>query len=303
MVLMMSRRAQEVPTNPATGRKYCFEMIFDGDRAAYAETYQELCETLVGYDPDRIRADLVAAGGTTRHGHDVAVPQELETAVNIEVVAKRIIYAVHRAVWLQALVNVDHQDEVEAMDEELRRSISGNRYPQPDITEWSHTVPLVLSQHDYAPYGPKPKPTGENIWWINPFTERSLIQSLDRIGDIQVFYRKEAPDPEKPQVVLQPTDSPPLAAPLLVTPGEADRMTRSMMAQGADFATIIEALDNAGLVAVLLDTEAMVRDDTRQLVGWLQTGDLNVEQFIVALAEAGISATVTGSYPTWAPES
>ncbi len=303
MVLMMSKRSEKVPTNPATGREYHFEMIFDGGRVAYAETYQQLCETLVGYDPDRIRADLVAAGGTTRHGHDVAVPEELDTAVDIEVITKRVMYAVGRAMWLQAMVNVDHRNEIEAMDEEHRHTISGNCYPQPDITEWSQTVPLVLSQHDYAPYGPKPKPTGNNIWWINPFTERSLIQSLARIGDIQVFYRREAPDPEMPQVFLRPTDTPAVAAPMLIAPGEADQMTRSMRAEGADFATIVEALDNAGLVAVLLNSEATARDDTRQLVGWLQTGDLNIEQFIIALAKAGISATVTGSYPTWAPDS
>ena len=45
MVLMMSRRPKEEPTNPATGAKYSYEMVYDGGRVAYGETYPELCRS------------------------------------------------------------------------------------------------------------------------------------------------------------------------------------------------------------------------------------------------------------------
>ena len=301
MVLMMSRRAKEVPTNPATGEKYRFEMLHNGGRAAYAETYSELCEALVGYDPQRIRDDL-AAGGTAPGGLDPSNPEQLESAVKIKVTAKRIMYAVRRAVWLQALVNTDHRDEIEAMDKASRRIISGTRCQQPAITEWSHNVPLVLSHHEYAPYGNKPKPRGENIWWINPYTERSLVQSLNRIGDIQVFYRNDTNTPAGPRVTLRPATSPAAGGPLLLASGDAaNRMVESMMSDGASFETIMIALDAADHLAVFLNAEAATRDDTQQLVGWLQNKDITIEQFILALANAGIPALTTGSSPAWAP--
>ena len=299
MVLMMRRRPNEVPVDPHTGERYRFEMVHDGGRVAYAETYQELCEVLVGYDTDRVRQDLIA-GGTPRFGYDVSVAEELESAVMVEVTKRRILYALGRAVWLQALVNVEHQDEIEAMDEAARQAVSGSRYPQPSICEWPHAVPLVLSHHDYAPYGNKPSPVGENIWWINPFTERSLIQSLHRIGDIEVSYRTRPPS-SGPKVALRSVDQTTAGGgPLVVASGDAaNRLVASMRADGGDFVSIMLALDAADHVAVLLNAEAMARDDTRRLVGWLRAGDLSIEQFIAALANAGIPATTTGSCPRW----
>ena len=299
MVLMMRRRPKEVPVDPGTGERYRFEMVHDGGRVTYAESYVELCEVLVGYDTDQVRQDFIA-GGTPRFGYDASVAEELESAVTVEVTKRRILYALGRAVWLQALVNVGHPEEIEAMDEVSRRAVSGSRYPQPSIVEWPHAVPLVLSRHDYAPYGDKPRPVGENIWWINPFTERSLIQSLHRIGDIEVSYRTRPPS-AGPKVESRSVDQMPAAGgPVVVTSGDAaNRLVASMRADGADFVSIMLALDAADHVAVLLDADAMARDDTRRLVGWLQAGDLSIEQFITALANAGIPATTTGSYPDW----
>lgn len=245
MVLMMSRRPREVPVDPGTGEGYRFEMVHDGGRVAYAESYEELCEVLVGYDTDRVRQDLIA-GETPRFGYDVSVLEGLESAVMVEVTKRRILYALGRAVWLQALVNVEHSDEIEAMDEGSRRAVSGSRYPQPAIVEWPHAVPLVLSHHDYAPYGEKPRPVGENIWWINPFTERSLIRSLHRIGDIEVSYRTRPSS--GPKVELRSVEQPPAAGggPLVVTSGDAtNRLVASMRADGADFVSIMLALDAA----------------------------------------------------------
>ena len=298
MVLMMSRRPKEVPVDPDTSEGYRFEMVHDGGRVTYAETYEELCEALVGYDTDRVRQDLIAEE-TPRFGYDVSVPEELESAVTVEVTKSRILYALGRSVWVQALVNTEHPDEIDAMDEGSRQAISGSRYPQPAISEWPHAVPLVLSHHEYAPYGDKPKPEGENIWWINPFTERSLIQSLHRIGDIELSHQA-GPSPG-PTVELRPVDQWPAGGgPLVVASGgAANRMVASMRDDGADFVSIMIALDAADYVAVLLDAEAMARDDTQQLLGWLQAGDLSFEQFTAALANAGIPATTTGSNPNW----
>lgn len=189
------------------------------------------------------------------------------------------------------------------MDEASRRVISGTRYEQPAIPEWSHNVPLVLSHHEYTPYGNKPKPRGENIWWINPYTERSLIQSLNRIGDLHVFYRNDTNRPEGPHVTVKPVTDPPAAGgPLLLALGDAaNQMVESMTNNGASFETIMIALDAADHLAVFLNAEAASRDDTQQLIGWLHNEDITIEQFILALTNARIPAVTTGSSPTWAP--
>ena len=284
---------RQVPVNPQTGERYWYEMIFGGGEVAYGDTLVELCEVLVGYDLEHVREEVVA-GDQPRGGFDLSVPGELDSAVEVEIVTRRILYAVRKAVWLQALINTEHRDDIAAMDEGSRRVINGNRYQQPTIGEWSHNVPLVLSQHEYAPYGNKPMPRGENIWWINPYTPHTLITSLHRIGDIQVFYRTDTGTVDP--VRLRPVTTPPQAGPLLLALSpDANQTVGSMLADGASIDTIMTALDVAGLPAVLLNADSMSRDQTRQLIRWVQAADISSEQFVAALANAGIEATTTGS--------
>lgn len=283
---------RQMPINPQTGEKYRYEMIVGGDDIAYGDTFAELCEILVGYDPEHVREGVLARDQPPG-GFDLSVPDELDTAVEVEIIARRILYAVRRAVWLQALINTEHRDDIAGMDEGSRRVINGDRYQQPAIGEWSHNVPFVLSQHEYAPYGDKPTPLGENIWWINPYTQQTPITSLHRIGDIQVFYRKDAATVNP--VTLRPVNALPTAGPLLLALSpDANQTVASMLADGASIVTIMTALDVAGLPAVLLRGDSMARDETRQLIKWLQAADISSEQFVAALANAGIPATTTG---------
>lgn len=48
MVLTMSRRAAEVPKNPAAARRSSFEMLYDGSRATSGENFVELREAASG---------------------------------------------------------------------------------------------------------------------------------------------------------------------------------------------------------------------------------------------------------------
>ena len=179
MVLMTRGRPSEFLVNPDTGRKYRYEMIYDDDRAAYAETFGDLASALIaGYREDAIRARL-SADRVPEHG--------LDQKVEVEIIAQRILYAVRVQVRLQAMINAEHWDQIQEMDEETRAVVNGSRVTQPSIVDWHHEVHLVLSAHEYAPYGDKEKPEGR-IMWINPYTDRSLLMSLHEIGHLQVFY-------------------------------------------------------------------------------------------------------------------
>jgi hypothetical protein len=51
--------------------------------------------------------------------------------------------------------------------------------------EWTAPVPLVLIATDYVPHTEVEAPTG-NIIWLNPHTEMTYLQSLERLGVLKL---------------------------------------------------------------------------------------------------------------------
>ena len=183
MVMMFRERQDPLPLNPETDETFRYQMLYDRGRAAYAETFAGLCVALIdGYGRDAVAKRLADAG--------VAVA-DLEERINVEIAKMRILHAVATQVVRQAEINVDHSAEIERLPSKHWELINDTRTTQPDIVEWPHSVPLVVSTHEYQPYGAKPTPTGDAIQWINPFTERSLITSLAELGEIVVHVRED----------------------------------------------------------------------------------------------------------------
>ena len=184
MVMMFREEQDPLPVNPETGDTFRYQMVYDGGRVAYAETFGGLCSALIdGYDRATVAAQVAEEG---------VAEDALEKRVDVEIIKKRMLYSVGAQVVMQAQINVDNQEAVAALPEKHREMINGTRVTQPDIVEWPHSVPLVLCTYEYEPYGQKPKPTGDSIVWINPFTDRSLIESLSSAGLVSVAYKQDA---------------------------------------------------------------------------------------------------------------
>lgn len=160
-----------VPTH-TEGHAYRFEMIFDGGaRRAYADTWTELNEAIIGDDYDELGPDDSGA-------------------------AERLFFAVGAQVQLQALILDRHPAAVKAEIEDRHRQILlATRDTPPLIGEWDCEVPLVLVTVYYDPYDSTARPQGltidgvenANLIWIDPSDEETLVRSLDRAGVIQVF--------------------------------------------------------------------------------------------------------------------
>ena len=149
------------PVIPLTGEPFPLQMAY-ADGYAFGETFADLVGVLIdGYDMVYRVESLVG---------DEGVPQDeaYRQAAREQIVA-RVSYAVTRAMSLQAEVNLSMMEDWQQLDDSARAVLGGDRTRQPDIAEWSAPVPLVLSAHDYEPYGDLAVPDG-NIVWLNPFT-------------------------------------------------------------------------------------------------------------------------------------
>lgn len=173
------------PTDPAVapipdqGGSYRFELSYSDDyRRAYADTLTELCGALIeGYDPAAIAEHLSGQG----------VPNDqLETEVLGECDELRILYAVGVQVRLQAAINA--VEPIEDLPPEQQAKLFGDRVHQPAIDHWDADIPIVLSTHDYQPYGPLHKPDG-NIIWIDPRDESTFLISLGAAGIVRLAER------------------------------------------------------------------------------------------------------------------
>lgn len=54
-----------------------------------------------------------------------------------------------------------------------------------EAAAWEHEVPLVAVSTDYQPFTDRPAPTGRLVW-LDPSTELTYLQTLDRIGAIEL---------------------------------------------------------------------------------------------------------------------
>jgi len=58
-----------------------------------------------------------------------------------------------------------------------------------DAVVWDHEVPLVAISTDYQPFTDRPEPTGRLVW-LDPSTELTYLQTLDRIGAIELHIHR-----------------------------------------------------------------------------------------------------------------
>ena len=178
-MIVITRDPSSPPPEPplaADDHPFRYELTYDGDHLrAYAATITELCATLIeGYDPAEISERLQAEG----------VPSEqLEDLVTGELDELRIVHAVTIQVRLQADLNA--LANLDDLAHDQLAVLRGGRVIQPAIDSWEAPVPLVLSTHDYQPYGDLPKPDG-NIIWLDPRDEATFIESLDAAGVVRL---------------------------------------------------------------------------------------------------------------------
>jgi len=146
---------------------YRFEMIFDGDsRRAYADTWTELVEALIGGYAD---ADSSEKADEMRLLYAVRTQVELQAAICAGVVGYKL---------------TDRETEV----------LLGDRHSQPRVGMWRSQVPLVLVTSYYQPDGEIDRPIGRppngeadsNLIWLDPTDEQTLIASIDAIGVVSV---------------------------------------------------------------------------------------------------------------------
>ena len=184
MITLKCRPAHPTPPPPRTqqGQLYRYEMIYDaGYRRAYANTLTELCTALIEeYDPDTLAAQLDDQHPT---------PSQRDRHTNRKLDRLRILYTIKVQIWLQALIN--SEADLDLLTPHQLSVLRGQRTTQPAINHWNASVPLVLSAHEYQPYGPLAKPDGK-ILWIDPRDEQTLLTTLHETGWIHLAETEPA---------------------------------------------------------------------------------------------------------------
>jgi hypothetical protein len=82
----------------------------------------------------------------------------------------------------QGAFNPDEESE-----ETLTAIFSDRDVFVPRVELWDGKVPLVLVSTEYAPYSEVPRPTG-NVEWIDPFTDLTLLTTLEKLGNFTVRF-------------------------------------------------------------------------------------------------------------------
>ena len=60
-----------------------------------------------------------------------------------------------------------------------------------EFPAWNADVPLFLLATSYAPFTETERPEGENIWWLDPSTERTFLDSLKVAGAAELLTRDD----------------------------------------------------------------------------------------------------------------
>lgn len=148
----------KIPTRP-DGTFYRFEMIADG---GWSRCYDDSTEGLMNF--------LIPSYSTLSASNKLTA---------------RIKHAVDVQVRLQARLNMFFMASPRTESEQT--TLTSHRNTQPEITEWSCEVPLVLIDAFYRPYTEIPAPFSPisdvaippNIWWLKPAeSELEYLRSL-----------------------------------------------------------------------------------------------------------------------------
>jgi hypothetical protein len=95
---------------------------------------------------------------------------------------------------VQSLLNAGEPFE-RCLDEE-RLILMENGDSPPLVTQWRSPVPLLLVASFYQPVGEIPQPRVDRpgqVWWIDPTTSRSLLETLHKIQWLELIVHGTTP--------------------------------------------------------------------------------------------------------------
>lgn len=158
MTLYIAEPGADIPAGP-----WPYVMLLGGQQYA-ADHAGDLVAVLVKNYPATDDADA-----------DEAATVRYEAAVQFAtVIQAAIIEQAQRAgTWTP----------VGSSDEDLT-ALMGSRL-EPFVGNWSGPLPLVLVRTDYEPYTARELPTGDGLLFIDPYTDVTLLSSLQQLGVIQ----------------------------------------------------------------------------------------------------------------------
>ncbi|MBT2504290.1 hypothetical protein [Curtobacterium sp. ISL-83] len=112
-----------------------------------------------------------------------------------EAFLQRLDFAVKTAAFQQGILAVISQEEgtldIATAGEDTLTAFFADRSEPAKVTEWTSPVPLVHVATHYERYGELPRPTGENVHLLDPYTEVTLLLSLQEMGALEVSFRDE----------------------------------------------------------------------------------------------------------------
>ena len=75
---------------------------------------------------------------------------------------------------------------VRFFDEDTITAVFADKLDILDFDEWAVKYPLFLLTTSYAPYTQAPRPKGDWIVWLDPYTERTYLEALAHLGYCEV---------------------------------------------------------------------------------------------------------------------
>lgn len=159
-------------------------------------------------DEDWVYA-IVTATGTTHlsdsaseligiglDGYPVTVETDDDATAALEMRYDDLLgYAAHFQRFLVAAAQENDVVNLVEVDDETLTTMLQERSIPFSGPSWTFPVPLVLLVTDYTPYTTIPAPQG-NLVWLDPSTELTYLQSLDRVGAVKLFIRQSSREVE-----------------------------------------------------------------------------------------------------------
>lgn len=93
--------------------------------------------------------------------------------------------------WQAQVSSLLHEDGVEDsqvpnFDEDVITAIFADKLDILDFDRWDVEYPLFLLATSYAPYTQAPRPEGDFLIWLDPYTEQTYISALGALGIAEV---------------------------------------------------------------------------------------------------------------------
>ena len=110
----------------------------------------------------------------------------------------RIRYATSAAARTQAALILD-KPEITISKAEMDILMAPRALPQPRADWWTCEMPLVVVTTSYEPYTKVPRPASglgdvanaDNLWWIDPTDEESLLTTLNQMDYIRLMENSD----------------------------------------------------------------------------------------------------------------